>query len=289
MADDAKTTVLDSGATDKEVTANVAAPTYKFADAEGKFVENWKDNLPEDLRGEKCLDVLPDITTMAKNYVSTQKMRGKPSVAVPTEKSSQAELDAFYEAAGRPKTVDDYGFTKPEDLPDELWDTDLASELTEKGWQAGLSGKQMAAIKDIYVGYQKRAAETVARAQETERQEAEKSLKKAWGNAYDERVNLTKALVAKTTSDSNRQVILDAIGNSPVLIGWLGEWALKTSEAKGIDTSQMRKTPVQAQTKIDQLRRTEGFMDGHLKQKDPEKFNEIQAEITRLYAELHPE
>lgn len=258
-----------------------AAPSYKFADPDGKLVTGWQKNLPEELQGEKCLETLPDVTTMAKNYVSTQKMRGKNSVVVPTDKSSQADRDAFYQALGRPKTVAEYGFERPDGLPEALWDNDLAAEITEKGWEAGLTRRQMDVLKEVYVGYEQRLATAVA----AEKEATEKALRQEWGDKYDANVERAKAFLAKTTDEKSgqRERLLAKFGNDPDVIQWLSQWGEKTTEGRSIDTGNLKRTLDSSMARAAELQKTPGYITGELAKTDPAKFEAITREIREIY------
>ena len=294
MADETKSTNADGTASTTDgatTTATTAIPTFKFVDNEGKFVDGWKANLPEEYRDEKCLDVCPDLTTLVKNHVYTQKMRGKKTVAVPSDTSPQADWDAYYEAIGRPKLAEDYKTDRPEDVPEELWDKELVGQIKEEGWKAGFTPKQVDTVIGLYAGYQKRLATARAQTEEREKAEAETALKKEWGPAYDERIRFANGFIEKTTDEASgqKQAILDLAGNNPKFIKWCAEWGIKTSEAKGIDTSQLKRTPTQSLTKADELRKTPGYINGELKKTDPSRFNKITDEINAIYKEAYPE
>jgi hypothetical protein len=283
----------------KEVTPT--APTFNWSDNDGKLVDGWRNRLDESIRGEKCLDGLYDVPTMVKNYVNAQKAIGKKGVPLPTDKSTPEEWNTFYSAIGRPKDAKEYVFDKAPDLPDEAWDSDAAEAFKQKAFELGLTTKQVAAIAEIE---NQRTAASVKLVQEAkgkeeetkaaevakQKDEAEKALKKEWGADYDHNLAFANAFVAKTTDESNKQDVLDVIGNNPKLIKWCCSWGKKTSESKSIDTSQFQKaSPASLGDKIDQLRSTPGYMNGQLKSSDPIKHREIHAEITKLYNDMNPE
>ena len=283
------------------VVATETAPVFKWADNDGKFVDGWRDNLDESIRGEKCLDVIPDVPTMAKNYVKTQKMRGADWIPVPTAKSSQEEWDAFYEKIGRPKAAQDYKFEKSPDIPDDLWDPESVEKLKQLAFKEGFTAKHIAALEAFENERMKSAAQKIKEAEAaqqaeaesalaTERAEAEAVLKKKWGSGYDEKIQLAKAFIAKSTADENREAVLSKLGNDPVLIEWCSDWGMKTSESKGLDATQFRTaTPSAIKDKIDQLRSTPGYMNGELKTTDKRKFEQVHGEVTKLYSEMDAE
>ncbi len=74
----------------------------------GALAENWREGLPESIRGEKCLDSIKTIGTLAQSYVHAQKAIGANKVAIPGENASPEEIDAFQRALGRPEQAADY-------------------------------------------------------------------------------------------------------------------------------------------------------------------------------------
>lgn len=63
-----------------------------------------------------------------KSYDNAQALIGKPKIGVPSEQATPEEKAAFYKEMGVPDDVKEYGFTKPEGLPDELWKQDNADK-----------------------------------------------------------------------------------------------------------------------------------------------------------------
>ena len=81
--------------------AQSAGGTFDFArmvGAEGALAENWRDGLPENIRGEKCLEPIKTIGTLAQSYVHAQHAIGANKVAIPGENSTPEEWAEFYKA-----------------------------------------------------------------------------------------------------------------------------------------------------------------------------------------------
>jgi hypothetical protein len=74
----------------------------------GEFSENWRDGLPEGIRGEHCLDNIKNISALANSYVHAQKAIGANKVALPNENSTEEDWTAFYKACGRPESETAY-------------------------------------------------------------------------------------------------------------------------------------------------------------------------------------
>lgn len=111
----------------------------KIIDAQGAFSENWKECLPEELRNESCLDSVKNLSGMAKSFVNAQKMIGKNKIALPSENSTQEELDAFYSALGRPAAAAEYK-TDAVELPEGITlDDGVVNQFREFAFQQGLN------------------------------------------------------------------------------------------------------------------------------------------------------
>ena len=230
--------------------------TFQWADKDGRLSNGWRDHLPDELKQEKSLEPVVDIPGLAKNYVYTKKMVGKNTVAIPNENSPQADWDAFYEAAGRPKTVADYKFDRPKDIPEDAWDKDFGEKLKQAAWEEGFSAKQMARLHKLEVERMQGALVQVHQEDEQERTEAETALKRELGDAYEEQMALANAFIARTTDEPSgqRAAILEIAGNNPFFIEWCMQWGKKVSETLGIDTASLRKTPKQDEDRLAELR-----------------------------------
>ena len=74
----------------------------------GALAENWREGLPEAIRGEKCLDSIKTIGTLAQSYVHAQHSIGGNKVVIPGENATPEEWNAFYKACGRPDAEEGY-------------------------------------------------------------------------------------------------------------------------------------------------------------------------------------
>lgn len=150
IVDDAVVTGGGDGGEDAAVDQSSGDGAFDYSGmigAEGALSENWRDGLPEDLRGEKCLDQIKNIGGLVKSYVSAQKMLGGNRISVPGENATDEERNAFYKAIGRPDKAEDYkhdGVELPKGV--ELGDEDLKAfrefahkhGMTQEAYQAAL-------------------------------------------------------------------------------------------------------------------------------------------------------
>jgi len=258
------------------------------AGPDGKFAEGWKSALPEEMRAEKCLDLFQDVQGMAKSLIHAQRAIGKPSLAIPSDKSAQSDWDAWYEAGGRPKSADDYEFGPAKDIPEEAWDKDAAAEFKKLAHSLGLSKKQVTELAKMENARLAKAVTRHAEETESARANAEKTLRAEWKDAYDEQIHLAKAFIAKTTDEGDqRDEIVTLAGNNPQFVKWVAGWGMKMAESKGIDTSQFKRTPSQSLERAEELRSTPGYVSGQLKETDPYRHKKITEELTEIYQHVY--
>ena len=139
----------------------------------GGLSDDWRDGLPEDIRGERCLDSIKTIGALAKSYVCAQRAMGAGKVAVPGENSPREDWEAFYKAGGRPDSEEGYS-TDGLQLPDgvALDDAEVAA-FRKFAFENGLSQKVFQAA----VKYDaERASRMAAASKEAQDREFEETL-----------------------------------------------------------------------------------------------------------------
>lgn len=108
-------------------------------------------------------------------------------VALPTEKSTEEELNAFYAKLGRPTSADKYAFGIKEGESDEF-----AKQIAPALFAAGISQKQLNTILPKWNEIMTSTQEAQAKAMEEEFDKATEELKAEWGANYDANETLAK-------------------------------------------------------------------------------------------------
>ena len=273
-------------------TVSTETPATWINTETGSFSENWRDTLPEELRGEKCLEPYTDFAGMAKSLVHNVKAYGKDKIVIPNENSTEADWDAFYKVAGRPDTVGDYAFKY--DGEDAALNDSLSPEIMnpflEDMHKAGASKKMIDVVKKYKAIEMKAQQAAMEQAQEAEIQKAETALKTKWGAAYQERIGLANRVVDATTPEGEqRDALREAIGNNPLVLEWIADQVgTKLVETKLVDTTLQVKTPMELNGQIGELQAIEGYMDGSMKRTNPTRFDSITQQIRALHLQLNP-
>jgi len=245
----------ETGQVETEVEAEAEATTTPtpIIGEDGKFVTNWQETLPEDIRGEKSLRDFKDVTGLAKSWVSARRMLGKDKVAIPSESSTDGEWEEFYNAGGRPKTAADYNLKRPETLPEEYYDKELVSKAQELFHKIGLNKKQAEALFAFNNENAMAALKNHTTGQEMAMRELEDGLHKEWGKAYEQKVHLGNVAIEQGTAgnDELKERLTQKFGNDPDFIRFAATLGGKFAE-HGVKGSLIP-TPADIDVKIHEL------------------------------------
>lgn len=252
-----------------------------LVDSQGFFGENWKNSLPEELRNEACLDNVKNFATLAKSYVNSQKMIGRNKIALPGENATEAELNEFYSALGRPAESKDYK-TDNIELPEGIGlDDSAVAEFRETAFAMGLSQEAFEKALAFDVARTAKARAEAIAAHNHEYDETMAKLKAQYGNDLPGRIaQVDKALSTFGIKDifvekglTNNYAIFEALANIGARIS--------ESRLKEGDLPQKFTSP---QQRIDEIY---GDPNGPIYKMDHPKHDETVAEVKRLMAQIN--
>lgn len=278
----------DSAST--QVADNQSFDFTKFIGADGKLMDGWKAGLPEDIRGELSLDTFGTVQEGFKQLVNSQKLIGKDKVILPTDKSTQAEIDAFQMRLGRPKTQDEYKMVVPQEMA-EYYMPELINEFKGIVFKHGSNQKL---VDDLWAFEQKRITAAVKQLADNEKQEfeaASKLIEEEAGEALDDQVFFANKLIADEVPDeAKRTKLLETLNTNslrPYVINFLAGIQRKYREehggipaGSGAGTGM---TPAMMEAKAQELMATPGYVNGTLKDENPAMYERLTREITELY------
>ena len=165
MSDDKTTGSVLTGSSDAAPAPDAQAPA------------DWRASLPEDVRADPSLADIKDVGSMAKSYISGQKLIGKNRIALPDEKATDEEWSSFHSSVGRPESAKDYKFGDKPTLPEGLkYDEAFENNFRDTSYKAGLTSKQAQTIYDGYHKYIGQKAELEGKTTATESAEWVNSL-----------------------------------------------------------------------------------------------------------------
>lgn len=235
--------------------------------------ESWLDAIEdEDLRGNESLVNIPDVPTLAKNYLETKKMVGN-ALHVPSEDANEDQVRAFHQkvlekAPGlmlKPNLDEDDArndFFKSLGVPDDpskyeevaienhKFDEVRDGTLRKLAHEAGLTPTQ---FKQVMGGILEFDRSQRISAEETN-MEAMKELKLEWGMAYDDK---------KKVADKVRDTFLPFIPEGQMdaqtikALNAIGDQLLDSGDGIGDlnrgDEGDKSLTPADAKARIDEI------------------------------------
>lgn len=114
--------------------------------------QSWKTVLSEDIINHPSMANVPDVPTLAKNYVNQQEFIGRKGI-IPPKEGDEADLNRYYNQIGRPETPDKYEVKKL-DIPDNMKQyirEDGIDNFKSIAHKHGLLQKQFEGIMKDYV------------------------------------------------------------------------------------------------------------------------------------------
>ena len=269
------------------------APAADLVDqANGQASVDWKASIPEEIRGHKSLETIQDLPSLAKSYVNAQSMIGADKIALPGKSSTPEQWSEIYSKLGRPEAADKYELSN--NLPEgQELDATLMGGFTNTAHAAGLSTQQAQSLLDWYNNVLVDSTSQTTAAEQTQLEEKTNALKQHYGPAFEERVNLAKAVSAQFTEgdESIFDVKLEdgsLLGNHPDFIKMAANMGIFMKEKMGEDTLEGVKhtgvaTTHELKGKIAELQRPDGpYWDN----KHPEHDWYVK-EVTRLNTDLY--
>jgi len=243
---------------------NTATVPTSMVGEDGNFVDGWQKMLSDEtLHEDKALQQLKNVDGLAKSYVMTKRMVGADKIAIPSENTTDEEMEAWHTAGGRPPTAVDYNIAKPEGFPEEHWNNDLALAAQDLFHKIGLNSKQVAAIMEFNNGNVMAAMKVQNDAIVANRQEIKDGLYKDWGAAYDSKAHQGNYAINKGTGDDIefRTRLTAKFGDDPDFIRFASNIGGKFAEHGDIVESHAQ-TPANLQEAIDKEMQTEAYKKG---------------------------
>ena len=249
---------------EEQTTGSVATDTGSLTDAP---IDDWKASLSDDIRSDPSLADIKDTDNLAKSYIHAQKMIGKNRIALPDDNATDSDWGSFYDSLGRPGNPEDYKFGERPTMPDGMeYDENFEKTYKELSHKVGLSPKQ---AKELYDGYNDYVnSQTMLQGENAAAQNSQwvEQVKKEFGKAYDERVDLARRAV-DTYGDGELKQWLDScgMGNNPMMLRMFSKMGEGLAEGRS-DSAQQRSftmTPEQAKQEIARYNRDTDFMTAY--------------------------
>ena len=139
--------------------------------------DTWQTQyLSEDLQGNDTLSKFKDVGSLGNSYVELQKLVGS-RVKVPTDDSTEEDVNSFYNQIGRPESPDKYSI----DLPSDSYPQEVIQSFLKEAHASGLTNKQAQSAINFYNTIETDGQINSDAAMQQAKVDAESALKKEWG------------------------------------------------------------------------------------------------------------
>jgi hypothetical protein len=155
--------------------------------------DDWKAGLSDDLRADKSLENIKDISSLAKSYIHAQRLVGADKIPVPNKHATDEDWKEVYKRLGAPEKPDQYKYKFDEG---QEVDTEALKNFSSQAHKLGLLPTQAQGMVNYYnemVGKQLADAESISTSQ---REKAMTELKTEWGQAYDQKLQKANTVVS---------------------------------------------------------------------------------------------
>jgi hypothetical protein len=180
-----------------------------------QHVSGWKGSLPEGMQNQEFLqgfsndsDGLTEFTTRSLEDQQYIRRKGHPE----PNWGEPEQVSKFYGEMGRPESAAGYDVSKvevPKGLEGRV-DEKFTNALMNMAWEEGVTQRQMPGLYQKFLQITEAVDEGTEQARLHKRDEAEATLRKDWGLAFDGNVNIAKQAMASSLGvDKVPQDILD--------------------------------------------------------------------------------
>lgn len=175
--------------------------------------------LPEDIRADPTLASVPDVATLAKNYVNAQKLIGTRRLPEPQAGWTEKEWNDLYGKLGRPETPDKYSMPELKLEEGLSFDTDRMKAAREFFHKSGLTDRQAKGILEYYGNVLNDQVKGMRTRQEQSVAQTMADLKAEWGDKTDANIDLAKSVIKKFGDEPLLKHLETAeLGNNPSFI-----------------------------------------------------------------------
>lgn len=241
-----------------EQVAEVAETAVATSD--GVVSNDWKAELPDDLREHPSIAGMQDVASLAKSMVHAQSMVGADKIAVPGKWADDEDWDQVYNKLGRPDTAAEYNLNWQ--VEDGEADPALTEWFENAAHQVGLNVKQAQALADSYIELTGKDA-TGQIDLEAAKAESTAELQKEYGNAFDDRLNKGDNFIGEFGAEGLQDLRLEdgtPLLNNPAFVKTIVNAAQFIHESVSEDAmvgdrDSVAITPQEAQAELEQVMR----------------------------------
>ncbi len=265
---------------------------------------DWRSQVSEEFRGDDNLNNITDVSDLAKNYLSLNRMMGSrikipgegasdddraafnsklteiPGVVRLPEEGDKQGFDELYAKLGRPETVDGYTYESP-DMPRGSDESKVIADWFKA--QAHESGASNQFVSKILGGLDQMMLSN-QEAQQKSMDLAESDLHMEWGNDHARRMGAARGVVGEFGGDEAQKAIDDSgLGNNPHFNKMMSNIGLANLEDSAINAGLQgaSETPAEIQENIHEAERHPSYLNA----KDPMHDSQVE-KVVKLRGKL---
>lgn len=263
------------------------AATFDFY-KDGKPTDAFLNAIPETHKTARALlTKYPDMENLAKGLEGLQYLAGQKGFEKPADDAPQSVKDAFSakmrELVGVPAKAEDYGITKPEQMPDGMtWDEESAKGFAELALKNNMSKEQVKSAIEFQTQLESKRMEAYAVQQAKQLDEARATLKQTYGSDLNKAIAKAQGaaewLGLGQKAEDGSFNIDPSLGNNPKFIMALNKVADKIGESNlNPGTSVSARVTLEEQARDLGKKASEAQMKGNLS--DYKAYSSQQKEI----------
>ena len=210
--------------------------------------QDWRSNLPEDLKNDPTLSNFKDVESLAKTVVHQQKQMGN---RIPIPKTDEERMEV-YNKLGRPEAADKYEINVPEDYS-AYFTQDQISQFKNVAHQMGLNQQQVEGLVNYQMDTIKNQGQLYASQIDVQKKENENILKKEWGYDYDNQVRIAKRAIDVYGDNEIKEILATTeAGNHPAVVRLFARLGKDITEdmAQNTQNNTLASSPLDAKQEI---------------------------------------
>ena len=219
-----------------EVSAEVA-PSVAVSD-------DWRSNIPEDIRGHKSFETINDVGALAKSFINAQSMIGREQVPIPGKYATDDDWKAVDARLGRPETP--AGYELENNIAEGMTDMpEMLDGFRAAAHEVGLRPGQAQGLLNWYNEQMGGQVEVDSGQVDQIRENATMELKREYGPAFDDRISNASAVLQEFGQADLADVQLadgSALGDHPEMVRMMVNVSQFISGKIGEDTLEGMKS-----------------------------------------------
>lgn len=244
-------------------TETTTTAPASFVNDAGEFTEGWQEKyLTEDQRANARVTGgrVTSIQGLMDTVINSDKMISGDKILKPSDSSGDEAWDEYHRAGGWTGQV--IPITAPDGLPEGVWNDERATAYSEKFNELKLNPKQVAGLIEMHNTDIAQQITNATNNSDNSRAELEAGLLTDWGNAFEQKKSVANFAVDKGTGGDVdfKARLLQKFGDDPDFIRYSEALGSGYAESKGITTAKAAASPVEIQTKINEVMNSDAYM-----------------------------